>query len=83
LSELAALAIGPEQAAVAAAGVVRYVEVASAQDPGTEGKVQIPGATVGDVEMRKGHHTATVLTFLYTPIIDTEYDVRSIVIMIT
>jgi len=37
LSELAALAIGPEQAAVAAAGVVRYVEVASAQDPGTEG----------------------------------------------
>jgi hypothetical protein len=30
LSELAALAIGPEQAAVAAAGVVRYVEVASA-----------------------------------------------------
>jgi len=33
--------------------------------------------------MRKGQHTATVLTFLYTPIIDTEYDVRSIVIMIT
>jgi hypothetical protein len=32
LSELAALAIGPEQAAVAAAGVVRYVEVASAQE---------------------------------------------------
>jgi len=79
LSELAALAIGPEQAAVAAAGVVRYVEVASAQDPGTEG---CPNSR-RDVKMRKGQHTATVLTFLYTPIIDTEYDVRSIVIMIT
>jgi hypothetical protein len=83
LSELAALAIGPEQAAVAAAGVVRYVEVASAQDPGTEGCPNSRRGGIRRLKMRKGQHTATVLTFLYTPIIDTEYDVRSIVIMIT